>query len=322
MAQISGVDFLQLAARRVLLTAYADSNAAIDAINKIKLHHYLMKPREPPGRSLFPVLSDLLDDWSAAYVPEFDGLVRADSLSKSMSHYLVERIREIPTIAVAGHCELVAVAGETQLAEITIRNTLTGATETRPARGVFIFIGAEPTTDWLKGTVLGDANGFLRTGAGTFCDGKRPPDWTAGRDAYLLETSMPGVFAIGDVRDVAIRRVANSVSEGSIVLYFIRQYMRNRWLKCHFLIEPRSPPPNSPRCPYSPKTPARSTDWPHISRPSTWSVANALPAKATPPTGSWSSLKARSTTVVSMIHMARPSFAKKGSRPACCPCQE
>lgn len=98
----------------------------------------------------------------------------------------------------------------------------------RAARALFIFIGAEPHTEWLEGTLLRDANGFLRTGAAVLCDGKRPPGWNAARDPYLLETSLPGVFAVGDVRDAAIRRVANSVGEGSIVLYFIRQYMRNR----------------------------------------------------------------------------------------------
>lgn len=487
MPQMSGVDFLQQAAslqpaaRRVLLTAYADSNAAIDAINKVKLNHYLMKPWEPPEQNLFPILNDLLEDWNASYVPDFDGLfvvgsrwapdthrvkdffaknqipyrwlepaeaieprlrtvldsctqwpavvfpdgmlaqkptnealaaklglrtsaskeffdvivvgggpaglacalycsteglrtvlvereapggqaglssrienylgfpsglsgadlarrgaaqvqrfgteilspahavklraegeyrvitlaggqelrahavviaagvqwrrlevpgmdrltgagvyygastteagstkdeevyivggansagqaavhfseyaskvtmlVRADSLSKSMSHYLVERIKEIPNIVVEGNCEVVAVDGEEQLSSVTIRNADTGAVETRSARALFIFIGAEPHTEWLEGTLLRDSKGFLCTGTGTMRDGKRPEGWNMARDPYLLETSMPGVFAVGDVRDVAIRRVANSVGEGSIVLYFIRQYMRNR----------------------------------------------------------------------------------------------
>jgi thioredoxin reductase (NADPH) len=155
-------------------------------------------------------------------------LVRADALSKSMSYYLVERIKEIPNIVVEPNTEVVGVEGDDHLESITIRNVVTGATDTRPARGLFIFIGAEPHTEWLEGTLLRDANGFLRTGTSAMCEGKRPPGWTANRDPYLLETSMPGVFAVGDVRDVAIRRVANSVGEGSIVLYFIRQYMRNR----------------------------------------------------------------------------------------------
>ena len=93
------------------------------------------------------------------------------------------------------------------------RHRDTGREETRPVRNVFLFLGADPATDWLKdcGVTLDD-KGFVRTGSG------RAP----------LETSVPGVFAVGDVRDGAIRRVANSVGEGSIVLYFIRQYMRNR----------------------------------------------------------------------------------------------
>jgi thioredoxin reductase (NADPH) len=94
--------------------------------------------------------------------------------------------------------------------------------------GLFIFIGAEPHTEWLEGVVQRDEKGFVVTGANLLRDGKRPVGWTAARDPYLLETNVPGVFAVGDVRDVAVRRVANSVGEGSIVLYFIRQYMRNR----------------------------------------------------------------------------------------------
>ncbi len=101
-------------------------------------------------------------------------------------------------------------------------------TEKLPAAALFIFIGAEPHTDWLNGVVCRDGKGFLVTGSNLMNNGKRPEGWRLDRDPYLLETSVPGVFAVGDVRDGAVRRVANSVGEGSIVLYFIRQYMRNR----------------------------------------------------------------------------------------------
>jgi thioredoxin reductase (NADPH) len=124
--------------------------------------------------------------------------------------------------------EVVAVEGKDQLEEITVQHHDTGNAEKLPARALFIFIGAEPRTEWLEGVVRRDANGFLITGANLLRDGKRPTGWTPDRDPYLLETSVPGVFAVGDVRDGAVRRVANSVGEGSIVLYFVRQYMRNR----------------------------------------------------------------------------------------------
>jgi thioredoxin reductase (NADPH) len=155
-------------------------------------------------------------------------IVRGESLSKSMSHYLVERIATIPNISVIPNSEVVAVEGTDQLEEITVRHHDTGIEEKLPARALFIFIGAEPRTEWLEGVVRRDANGFLVTGANLLRDGKRPAGWSPDRDPYLLETSVPGVFAVGDVRDGAVRRVANSVGEGSIVLYFVRQYMRNR----------------------------------------------------------------------------------------------
>jgi thioredoxin reductase (NADPH) len=155
-------------------------------------------------------------------------IVRGESLSKSMSHYLVERIATIPNISVIPHAEIAEVEGQQQLEQITIQHHDTGVQEKRVARALFVFIGAEPHTEWLEGVVQRDTNGFLITGANLLRNGKRPIGWSGDRDPYLLETSMPGVFAVGDVRDGAVRRVANSVGEGSIVLYFVRQYMRGR----------------------------------------------------------------------------------------------
>ena len=155
-------------------------------------------------------------------------IVRGDSLSSSMSHYLVERIATIPNISVIPNAEVVEVHGDDRLEQITIRHHSDKAMETVPAGALFVFIGAEPHTEWLEGTVCRDRKGFLLTGTNLLANGKRPAGWGLDRDPYLLETSVPGVFAVGDVRDGAVRRVANSVGEGSIVLYFVRQYMRNR----------------------------------------------------------------------------------------------
>ena len=155
-------------------------------------------------------------------------LVRADSLSKSMSHYLVERIKEIPNIQVMPNSEVARVEGDDQLGKIFIQRYDLGQVEEREARALFVFIGAEPHTQWLDGTLVRDNKGFLITGANLLKNGKRPPGWKLQRDPYLLETNIPGVFAVGDARDGAVRRVANSVGEGSIVLYFIRQHLANR----------------------------------------------------------------------------------------------
>jgi thioredoxin reductase (NADPH) len=155
-------------------------------------------------------------------------VVRADSLSKSMSHYLSERIKEIPNIFVVPNAEVARVEGDGRLNKIFIQRHDLKQMEERSAGALFVFIGAEPHTQWLDGTLVRDNKGFLITGLNLLKSGKRPAEWKPQRDPYLLETSISGVFAVGDVRDGAVRRVANSVGEGSVVLYFIRQHLANR----------------------------------------------------------------------------------------------
>lgn len=155
-------------------------------------------------------------------------IVRGASLSKSMSHYLIDRIQNIPNVSVILNAEVIEVKGGDRLEEITVRHLDSEMTETLPAAALFIFIGAEPHTQWLDGIVCRDGKGFLVTGANLLQSQKRPGGWNLDRDPYLLETNVPGVFAVGDVRDGAVRRVANSVGEGSVVLYFIHQYLQHR----------------------------------------------------------------------------------------------
>jgi thioredoxin reductase (NADPH) len=155
-------------------------------------------------------------------------IVRGASLSKAMSHYLVERIEAIPNVSVILNAEVIEVKGGDRLEEITVRHHDSETTEMLPAAALFIFIGAEPHTEWLDSVVCRDSKGFLPTGANLMKNAKRPTGWNLDRDPYLLETNVPGVFAVGDVRDGAVRRVANSVGEGSVVLYFIHQYLQNR----------------------------------------------------------------------------------------------
>lgn len=155
-------------------------------------------------------------------------LVRADQLSRSMSFYLDERIKQTENISIIPNCEVTEVHGERRLDAISIRHLDTDTTETRPASALFVFIGAEPHTEWLDGVLCRDPKGFLVTGANLSKNSKRPAGWTLDRDPFLLETNIPGVFAVGDVRDGAIRRVANSVGEGSVVLYFVRQHIANK----------------------------------------------------------------------------------------------
>jgi thioredoxin reductase (NADPH) len=161
------------------------------------------------------------------YADHVTMLVRGDSLTKSMSQYLIDQIAETPNITVQTHSSVIEAKGETSLEALTIVNALTGETQTVPATSLFIFIGAQPRTDWLDGVVEKGDRGFILTGSDLQLNGRRPKGWTLERDPYLLETNIPGVFAVGDVRQGSIKRVASSVGEGSICVQFVHQYLSN-----------------------------------------------------------------------------------------------
>jgi thioredoxin reductase (NADPH) len=159
-------------------------------------------------------------------------LVRGDSLTKSMSQYLIEQIAQTPNITVQTHSSVVEAKGETSLEALAIQNVATGEIETVPATSLFIFIGAVPRTGWLDGSVERDELDFIVTGPDLKRTGEaglnhRPKGWKLDRDPYLLETNVPGVFAVGDVRHGSIKRVASGVGEGSICVQFVHQYLAN-----------------------------------------------------------------------------------------------
>ena len=152
-------------------------------------------------------------------------LVRGESLTKSMSQYLIDQIHETPNIKVMVHSSVIEAKGETSLEAISIANSQTGETQTVSATSLFIFIGAVPRTDWLEGVLERDNRGFILTGQDLKHNGTRPKGWTLERDPFLLETNIPGVFAVGDVRHNSIKRVASGVGEGSICVQFVHQYL-------------------------------------------------------------------------------------------------
>ncbi|HSR45506.1 MAG TPA: FAD-dependent oxidoreductase [Acidimicrobiia bacterium] len=152
-------------------------------------------------------------------------LVRGASLEAQMSQYLIDQIAGTPNIRVLLNTQIAGVSGEGRLEAITLRSRLDGTEQTLDASGLFIFIGAVPHSDFVEGVVERDKRGFILTGTDLMVDGARHPAWPLDRDPFLLETSVPGIFAAGDVRANVIRRVASAVGQGAIGVSFIHKYL-------------------------------------------------------------------------------------------------
>jgi thioredoxin reductase (NADPH) len=152
-------------------------------------------------------------------------LVRKDGLADTMSRYLVRRIEEHPAITLRTRTELVALEGDRHLDRVQWRDSRTGGVETQPIRHVFMMTGAVPNTSWLDGCLALDARGFIKTGPDLSAEDLTTAGWPLARQPYLLETSRPGTFAVGDVRGGNIKRVASAVGEGSIAVAFVHQLL-------------------------------------------------------------------------------------------------
>jgi thioredoxin reductase (NADPH) len=153
-------------------------------------------------------------------------LVRSSSLAKGMSQYLVDQIGRTENIQVLLRAEVVEVIGKDRLEAIRICNVDTGEVDTYPTAAMFIFIGAAPHAELVAGIVQQDSSGFILTGPDLMLDGNRPRGWTLNRDPFLLETSVPGIFAAGDVRHRSVKRVATAVGEGAVAVALIHQYLK------------------------------------------------------------------------------------------------
>ena len=151
-------------------------------------------------------------------------LYRGDGLEKSMSRYLIDQIAARPNIRALLHVEVAAAYGDTSLEAIDVRDNRTGETTRLESGGVFIFIGADAETAWLPKEIALDRRGYVLTGPDVAAAGA----WTQERDPYLLETSVSGVFACGDVRSGPVKRVAAAVGEGSMAIAFVHQYLKER----------------------------------------------------------------------------------------------
>jgi thioredoxin reductase (NADPH) len=146
-------------------------------------------------------------------------VIRGEDLAKSMSRYLIDELAGRPQVELVTCCEIVELAGEDGLESVVLEDRDTGERRTLPAKALFVFIGASPHTDWLSGVLAMDEHGFLLTGRDI--QGADLADH--GGDPFFLETSQPGVFAVGDVHSGSIKRVASAVGEGSMAVRLVHQ---------------------------------------------------------------------------------------------------
>jgi thioredoxin reductase (NADPH) len=164
----------------------------------------------------------------ARYASHVTMLVRGSSLAATMSDYLVRELQAAPTVTVRLGVEVVGGHGAGRLTSLTLKDRRSGATKTVPATALFVLIGAEPHTGWLPQAIQRDRWGFVVTGADLPKDGTPPPPWPLDRPPLLFESSMPGVFAVGDVRHGSVKRVAAAVGEGSVAVRLVHEYLNSR----------------------------------------------------------------------------------------------
>ncbi len=161
----------------------------------------------------------------ARYAKAVTLLVRGDSLESSMSYYLIQQLNAIDNIKVRTRCEVIGAQGDGHLQAITICDSKEGLSTTVECGYLFVFIGAEPRTDWLGTSVARDERGFVYTGPDLLANGTRPKGWDRERDPFYLECSVPGIFAAGDVRANSVKRVASAVGEGAMAVTLVHRYL-------------------------------------------------------------------------------------------------
>jgi thioredoxin reductase (NADPH) len=162
----------------------------------------------------------------AGRTPRVYLLIRGDDLGKSMSRYLVDRVMDAENVELLAHTEVRELLGEDRLEGVVVEDNRSGTSRTLGARALFVFIGAEANTGWLEGVVELDQRGFVLTGGALDRSVLEGEDWQQrSREPFLLETSLPGVFAAGDVRGGSIKRCTSAVGEGSMAVRFVHQYL-------------------------------------------------------------------------------------------------
>ena len=160
------------------------------------------------------------------YASKVTMLVRGSSLQKDMSQYLIDQINRTENIGVRVRTSIIEAIGTDRLEALVIKDNDTGDIETVPAAALFVFIGAKPHSEFVADVVERNEAGFILTGPDLIRGGRRPKNWRLNRDPFLLETSVPGIFAVGDIRQDTIRRVASAVGQGSTAVSFVHQYLK------------------------------------------------------------------------------------------------
>jgi thioredoxin reductase (NADPH) len=162
----------------------------------------------------------------APYASKVTMVIRGDSLKKTLSQYLVERIGTAPEIEVLPRTEVTALHGDRALRAITLKNSQTGEERTVETSWLFLCLGGVPHTPWAAELgMVRDEAGYLVTGPDLLNNGRRPDNWELDRDPYYLETNIPGVFAAGDVRHGSVKRLASAVGEGAMAVHFVYRYL-------------------------------------------------------------------------------------------------
>ena len=159
------------------------------------------------------------------FAKEVNIVIRRDSIKKTAANYLIENISKTPNIKVHTHTEIVSAEGDKVLEKITLKDSSTGEVKTVPAKALFIYIGAKPGTSWLNNTVLKDEKGFIITGSDLMKVKSFNTFWKLERKPFLPETSIPGIFACGDVRSTALTGISSAVGEGAMAIRFVRKYL-------------------------------------------------------------------------------------------------
>ena len=164
--------------------------------------------------------------YMSKFAKEVNIVIRREALKQTAANYLVDNISKTPNIKILPHTELIAVAGDKVLEQITLRNCKEGEEKTVPAKALFIYIGAMPGTNWLNGLVMKSEKGFILTGAELMKEKSFRSIWKQDREPYMCEASVPGIFAAGDVRFGALTGISSAVGEGAMAIRFARKYLQ------------------------------------------------------------------------------------------------